>query len=97
MSTHPVILLEPVSHWLDEIIREHGLELYMICVWVSPLLIAWILTGGFWRRPQRPSPPSKPPPVIKAKAPTGVLPPVMNPKTSGTHAATGLPAAARRR
>ena len=79
MSTHPVILIEPVSHWFDEIIREHGLDLYMVCVWVSPLLIAWILTGGFWRRPQRRSRPS--PPLIKAKIEAHALPPIINPKT----------------
>lgn len=82
MSTHPVILIESVSQWLDEIIREHGLDLYMICVWLSPMVIAWILRGGFWRRPQRRSRTSKPPPLIKTEAAGRLLPPIINPETS---------------
>ena len=53
MNTHPIVLLEPFFHRLDEILRDYGLYLYMVCVWLSPLLIAWILSGGFWRRPPR--------------------------------------------
>lgn len=71
---------------LARVYWQAALDLYMSAFGCPRWLFAWILTGGFWRRPQRPSPPSKRPPVIKAKAPTGVLPPVMNPKTSGTHA-----------
>ena len=77
MNTHPVILLEPVLHWLDRIIRDYGLYIYMVFVWLSPFLIAWILSGGFWRRSfrQRPvagvqiiviQPTAKPPPLPPA-------------------------------
>ncbi len=53
MNQHPVVLLDPVFHWLNDVIRDYGLYIYMVFVWLSPLLIAWILSGGFWRRSRR--------------------------------------------
>ena len=54
MNRHPIELLEPVFHWLDWLIAEHGHYIYLAMVWASPFLIAWILRGGFWRtRPTR--------------------------------------------
>ena len=66
MSQHPVILSEPFYKWLDRLIAEHGLYLYMAAVWLSPLLIVWILKGGFRRRPVRLQRSAvKPPPLPK--------------------------------
>jgi hypothetical protein len=53
MHTHPVVLLKPVFDLLNEIIRDYGLYIYMAMVWLSPFLSAWILSGGFWRKPPR--------------------------------------------
>ena len=38
MNKHPIETLDPVFRWLDGVIAEHGLETYMVCVWLSPLL-----------------------------------------------------------
>src|ERR1043165_3993293 len=50
MNGHPTELLRPVFPWLDWVIAEHGVYIYLVFVWISPFLIAWILRGGFWRR-----------------------------------------------
>src|SRR5687768_8141691 len=74
MSTHPFTLVDPLAHWIDDLIREHGLDLYMFCVWLSPLLIVWILKGGFWRRHQPRS--LKTTAIIEAKIRRRILPPI---------------------
>lgn len=65
MNQHPIVLLDPVFKWLNHAIAEYGLYLYMVTVWLSPLLIAWILKGGFWRRPLRTRRFVRPPPLPK--------------------------------
>jgi hypothetical protein len=54
MHNDPIYLLEPVFHWLDGLIHEHGDYMYMVLVYVSLPLVVWILSGGLRRRfPQR--------------------------------------------
>ena len=80
MNPHPVQALDPVFHFLDGLIRDHGDLLYMGLVYASIPLIVWILRGGLRRKdskwqphtsiivihaPVRPQqPPPLPPPII---------------------------------
>ena len=77
MNPHPAYLLEPVFQFLDRIIREGGDILYMLLVYASIPLIAWILSGGLRRKQSRQLnhpfiiviwlpviPPPLPPPII---------------------------------
>jgi hypothetical protein len=46
-------LMEPVFRFLDGLIADYGLYLYMAMVWASPFLIAWVLKGGLRRKLSR--------------------------------------------
>jgi len=50
MHNDPIYLLEPVYHCLDRMIHDHGDILYILLVYASMPLIAWILSGGLRRK-----------------------------------------------
>ena len=42
--------LKPVFDFLDEVIADYGVYLYLVLVWLSLILVAWILSGGLRRK-----------------------------------------------
>ena len=85
MRNDPIYLLEPVFHFLDMMIHDYGDMLYMLLVYASIPLIAWILSGGLRsKQPRRDSaviipiivirlpiqpPPLPPPPIGRGRDP----------------------------
>jgi hypothetical protein len=49
MNLNPTVL-DPVFHFLDWIIIEWGVYLFLAFVWLSLILIAWIFSGGLRRK-----------------------------------------------
>ena len=53
MNLNPAEVLNPVFNALDALISNYGVYLYLVFVWLSLALIAWVLSGGLRRkRPQ---------------------------------------------
>ena len=50
MKLSPLDILNPVFQFLDWIIAEWGVYLFLAFVWLSLILIAWIFGGGLRRK-----------------------------------------------
>lgn len=50
MNVSPLEVLGPVFHFLDEVIANYGVYLFLVFVWLCLILIAWILGGGLRRK-----------------------------------------------
>jgi hypothetical protein len=73
MNLNPATVLDPVFQFLDGIIAEWGVNLFIVFIWLSVLVLAWVFSGGLRRKfpdqphvsaslgiiiqPHRPSPP----------------------------------------
>jgi hypothetical protein len=75
MIVSPLDILNPVFHFLDGMIAEWGVYLFLAFVWLSMLVLAWVFSGGLRRKfPDQPhvsagfgsvmEPYTPPPPVI---------------------------------
>jgi hypothetical protein len=54
MNLNPGEVLDPVFHLLDDAIANYGVYLYLVLVWLSVIVIAWIFSGGLRRKMRRP-------------------------------------------
>jgi hypothetical protein len=54
MNLNPGEVLDPVFHFLDDAIANYGVYLYLALVWLSVIVIAWILSGGLRRKMRQP-------------------------------------------
>ena len=50
MKLNPADVLNPVFNALDALISNYGVYLYLVFVWLSLAVIAWVLSGGLRRR-----------------------------------------------
>ena len=50
MNLNSAQVLDPVFHFLNRIIEEFGVYLFLVLVWLSLFVIAWILCGGLRRK-----------------------------------------------
>jgi hypothetical protein len=49
MSLNPADVLNPIFNTLDALISDYGVYLYLVFVWLSLAVIAWVLCGGLRR------------------------------------------------
>jgi len=50
MNLNPATVLNPVFNALDALISDYGVYLYLVVVWLSLAVIAWVLSGGLRRK-----------------------------------------------
>jgi len=50
MNLNPAAVLNPVFNFLDALISNDGVYLYLVFVWLALLAIAWIFNGGLRKR-----------------------------------------------
>ncbi len=43
-------VLKPVFDFLDTVIADYGVYLFLVLVWVSVIVLAWIFSGGLRRK-----------------------------------------------
>ena len=78
MSLNPTDVLNPVFNFLDALISNYGVYLYLVFVWLSLGAIAWVLGGGLRRkRPQGNSVTVVPGIIFTTRPPMHTSPPIV--------------------
>jgi hypothetical protein len=78
MNLNPATVLDPVFHFLDGIIAEYGVYLYLAFVWLSLLVLAWVFSGGLRRKcPNQPQVRAGIGIIIQPHAPPPPSPPII--------------------
>ena len=50
MIVSPLDILNPLFHFLDWIIAEWGVYLFLAFAWLAALVLAWVFSGGLRRK-----------------------------------------------
>jgi hypothetical protein len=78
MILNPADVLNPVFNALDALISDYGVYCYLVFVWLSVAVIAWVLSGGLRRkRSQGNSATVIPGIIITMQAPIQPPPPII--------------------
>ena len=64
MNTHPIQMLDPVFKFIDRVIDDYGLYLFVGFVYVAIPFLFWVLCGGLRRTLFKGKPVPHIPPVI---------------------------------
>ena len=71
MTVSPLDVLNPVFHFLDAVIQDYGLYLFIAFVYLLIPFTIWVLSGGLRRKLLRGKPMPHVPPVIVIYFPAG--------------------------
>ena len=79
MNPSPADLLNPIFNFMDALIQNHGVYLYLVFVWLSLAVIGWVLSGGLRRKsPHGNSATVVPGIIITMQPPTQSPPPIIS-------------------
>jgi hypothetical protein len=77
MNLNPAAVLNPVFNALDALIQNYGVYCYLVFVWLSLAVIAWVLSGGLLKRMKGNSTTIIPAIIFTMQAPIQSPPPII--------------------
>jgi len=75
MNLNPAEVLNPLFNFLDALISDYGVYLYLVFVWLSLGVIVWVLSGGLRRKDSPDNAATVVPGIIITMHPPNQLPP----------------------